>query len=395
MAPSAGAILRQALSAAALAVSAAVDVPDLQSADSLVEWMQQSRRPHLRPCWTELERSSCCNSTQASPSCFDRVFTREECCSGDSAVMIPLALPDALCVRPPVGRRRPVHPAHSPEQLRFERLHRRAVRHWKVELLGVTLHAVDFKTSMKVEIISDELRSDPYRLKALADHLEMFGTSNTTFLDIGANVGLVSMLLAKMNPASEVLALEPVPEFYRFLLWNLKLNGLVDRVWALNAGVGAEGCRSTYPTDAAFWWLPPALPWAHSLCLSFAEVLASMEVLSRFGFHSQSPVHFVKIDCEGCEYDVFQSDRSFELAGRRVQRFAGEVHDICNDCSAEAREEKAWRRVLRLLCGQGDRPNLAMGECEAVRAAGRMDAHLVAPRLDRRGPLSCPALAGA
>lgn len=51
------------------------------------------------------------------------------------------------------------------------------------------------------------------------------------FLDIGANIGLYSLLAARLNIFKEIHALEPVPENYSSLQWHIQSNGLAGRIF--------------------------------------------------------------------------------------------------------------------------------------------------------------------
>ena len=57
------------------------------------------------------------------------------------------------------------------------------------------------------------------------------------FYDIGANVGSYTILASAAIGAQSV-SLEPVPQTFHFLQDNIRLNGVSERVTALNAGVG-------------------------------------------------------------------------------------------------------------------------------------------------------------
>jgi len=57
-------------------------------------------------------------------------------------------------------------------------------------------------------------------------------------LDIGANEGMFSIMMAKLFPHTRVIALEPVPRTFYQMIRNIGLNGL--NITALNIGVGSE-----------------------------------------------------------------------------------------------------------------------------------------------------------
>jgi len=57
-------------------------------------------------------------------------------------------------------------------------------------------------------------------------------------LDIGANEGIFSIMMAKLFPHTRVIALEPVPRTFYQMIRNIGLNGM--NITVLNIGVGAE-----------------------------------------------------------------------------------------------------------------------------------------------------------
>lgn len=59
------------------------------------------------------------------------------------------------------------------------------------------------------------------------------------FVDIGANVGSYTVLAGAVSNA-HCIAIEPVPETYRWLLGNVEINGIADRVTTLNIALGSE-----------------------------------------------------------------------------------------------------------------------------------------------------------
>jgi FkbM family methyltransferase len=76
------------------------------------------------------------------------------------------------------------------------------------------------------------------QLAFLTDGLRRRGCD--TFVDIGANFGLYSILMAKEPGCEQVIAFEPDPRNYDQLRANLYLNGLSGRVIAHRLAVGRE-----------------------------------------------------------------------------------------------------------------------------------------------------------
>ena len=71
----------------------------------------------------------------------------------------------------------------------------------------------------------------------------IFHAAGTTpaFVDIGANLGILSMALALASPSVRGVAYEPNPATYAFLQRNIEANNLAARVHEVNAGISSDG----------------------------------------------------------------------------------------------------------------------------------------------------------
>ncbi|CAK9100871.1 MOB kinase activator-like 4 (Mob as tumor suppressor protein 4) (Dmob4) (Mps one binder kinase activator-like 4) [Durusdinium trenchii] len=74
-------------------------------------------------------------------------------------------------------------------------------------------------------------------------------------------IGLVSVLLCKLWAGAKVLALEPAPPNFRYLLWNLRINHVTDCVWPLNIAAGAS------PTPIRHFFYSPTYPTWSQHCM--------------------------------------------------------------------------------------------------------------------------------
>ena len=125
-------------------------------------------------------------------------------------------------------------------------------------------------------------------------------------LDIGAYTGGVTVALAVDNPDLHVTAIEPVPGNVELLRRNIEANGLVGRVTVIEgaAGDGSEvnvrygysgselACHHAFVGNMGMLEEPgPENP--HTVSRMRSQTLRS---LGEFAF--------VKIDCEGCEWDI-------------------------------------------------------------------------------------------
>jgi FkbM family methyltransferase len=126
-----------------------------------------------------------------------------------------------------------------------------------------------------------------------------------TTLDIGAYVGWYSLVAALANPASRVIALEPLPSVHERLLRNLELNR-VPNITPLRTAAGATG------GEAEFYHLRDGIPSSSSLARDFmtsqwetvkstVEVTTIDHLVECLGL---SHVDWVKMDTETTEADV-------------------------------------------------------------------------------------------
>lgn len=119
-------------------------------------------------------------------------------------------------------------------------------------------------------------------------------------VDIGAHVGIFSLHAAKY--AERVLAFEPEPENFSFLERNIELNSLHNVAPYPYAVAKREGERELY--------LCKDNTGAHSLIpRSGAESLKvqTTTLKSIFEASQVDKISFLKMDCEGCEYEVLSN----------------------------------------------------------------------------------------
>ncbi|WP_420426276.1 FkbM family methyltransferase [Algiphilus sp.] len=117
------------------------------------------------------------------------------------------------------------------------------------------------------------------------------------FLDVGANVGVYSILAASRGAG--VLAVEPVPDTYRRLLDNVHLNGFAKRIDACNIGVGSKPGNMRFSTTGG--------PTNHVLVTWEPETQAiEVAVDSLDSIAAAKSPAMIKIDVEGFEANVIQ-----------------------------------------------------------------------------------------
>jgi FkbM family methyltransferase len=148
-------------------------------------------------------------------------------------------------------------------------------------------------------------------------------------LDLGANVGLFSLIAARLNPNVQIYAYEPGPENADLMQINLLSNpGLKDRVNVLRKAVSGFGGKAQWSFDSDN---PGASGLFHDGSHKLEVELVSLgQVLEETGTRKA----FVKMDIEGSEYDVIRNTP--EPVWKQVCGFAFELHDDPSNMATRA-----------------------------------------------------------
>jgi len=128
-----------------------------------------------------------------------------------------------------------------------------------------------------------------------------------TVIDLGANVGLFSLLAARLG--ARVIAVEAQSEFLPILHENLRENDC-----AVNVIHGLIGERSGLAS------LPGKLE-ASSHYRAKPGIVSLNQIMARFCLHN---IDFLKIDIEGSEFDLFSSNLEWL---QHTSQIAMEVHE--------------------------------------------------------------------
>ena len=128
-------------------------------------------------------------------------------------------------------------------------------------------------------------------------------------VDVGAFVGDSAIYFA-LRGARRVIAVEPHPGAYAEMLENIELNKLGDVITPVNAGLASEpgkicignvtvaGTVTTYHTPGAYY--------SGEDCEDEAPAVTLGELIEKYGIQPGEAI--LKMDCEGCEFDVIMND---------------------------------------------------------------------------------------
>src|SRR5579863_3379918 len=104
----------------------------------------------------------------------------------------------------------------------------------RIDIAGVELTLRDWEGSSVLAIVPKEILEDEYALTRIEFR------PGDVVVDVGANIGIVALYLARKHPDIRIIAIEPVPTTYQHLQENIDLNG-VRNVTGLNCAVTRDG----------------------------------------------------------------------------------------------------------------------------------------------------------
>jgi FkbM family methyltransferase len=140
-----------------------------------------------------------------------------------------------------------------------------------------------------------------------------------TVVDVGAHAGVFSASAAAKAPRGRVYSLEPFPSNFHLLEENVRLNGLKN-VQTLMLGLAdSAGIRRLY--------LDPRNSGGHSILPRSDRESVTIATSTLEGFlmeHGLERVNFMKVDCEGAEYEILTSASRKVLD--RIDRIVLEYH---------------------------------------------------------------------
>lgn len=186
----------------------------------------------------------------------------------------------------------------------------------RYSLKGVTLDITDYASSDTPRIVARELKRDCYNIESIRFQ------PGDVVVDIGANVGMVSIYVAKRFPSVRVLAFEPIPDNYAHLVTNIARNGVTNVVphqlaitsdgrafrmivnFGNNSGGGTGNLRDMALRDHDYF------------------TVESTTLDRVFEAHAIAACRLLKIDCEGAEHEILTTATCLD----RVEYLSGEFH---------------------------------------------------------------------
>ena len=156
-----------------------------------------------------------------------------------------------------------------------------------------------------LSIVEEQIESDPYNTPAV--ELQ----DGDMVLDIGANCGAFALFQAKNFPGISVVAFEPDPENYDYLLENIKSNDFSECIKTEKKAVVGKKTSdyvslSLHPDQSGSHSIMDT-GWSDEADVTKVPVVEFNEVLEKYS--SKKDIAFVKMDCEGAEHDILMNTK--------------------------------------------------------------------------------------
>lgn len=160
-----------------------------------------------------------------------------------------------------------------------------------------------------------------------------------TVIDIGANIGYVTLIMAELvGPSGKVYAIDPNPNSFRVLVKNIQANGYTDFVFPYQMGISnTNGVSKFYVSDK--WNLSGMSATKHSKQVINIPVTTLDDFMKDKGYPD-----FIKMDIEGHEVEALEGMYWTLKNADRPVKILIEVHQIYY--SENHSLEKQLRKLL-------------------------------------------------
>jgi len=142
-----------------------------------------------------------------------------------------------------------------------------------------------------------------------------------TAIDIGAHIGTITLALLADHPDLRVVAVEPLADNVALIRQNLAANDWTDRATVIKGAI-AKGskARIAYDFDGPDYLRNHRFIGGLTLGKGADHSTVTVPAV-RLGDLFEGRCAFLKVDCEGCEWDLLA-----DPAIARVERITGEGH---------------------------------------------------------------------
>lgn len=143
-------------------------------------------------------------------------------------------------------------------------------------------------------------------------------------VDIGAHIGVFAIFASKLARKGRIYAFEPIPENFKMLQHNIEING-IENVIPINKAISdRKGQREmllseSNPAEHSFYFGRNATRKLRVQTVSLKDVIEQNNI---------PQIDFLKMDCEGAEYEVLFGCPDNIL--KMIRKISLEYHNVDN-----------------------------------------------------------------
>jgi len=183
---------------------------------------------------------------------------------------------------------------------------------------------------------------------------------NEVVIDIGANIGDSSIYFC-IEGAKKIIALEPYPYFFKLLTENININGCTDKIIPLNAGYGKD--RVMRIDESFIPDIGSDPKESEDEKGKLINLYSLKTILSMFNIKEA----VLKMDCEGCEYNILSEDRDIIKRFKRIQiEYHYGYEELYNYLEDNGFDVK-YTKPKNIYNPSASNPNMKIGYIYAIR----------------------------
>lgn len=152
------------------------------------------------------------------------------------------------------------------------------------------------------DMISIDLFINGYYEKGLVNMLKKNIPVNGIFIDVGANIGSISIPLSRMRPDIKIIAVEASPWIYNILKKNADSNNAIN-ITPVNYAVYSESGKTLPVFAPKDLFGKGSLKPIYTKDAELVETISLDDIKRKFNLPI---IHYIKVDVEGYEAAVFK-----------------------------------------------------------------------------------------
>jgi len=175
-------------------------------------------------------------------------------------------------------------------------------------------HGLTIAVPNLIENISFELLVNGIYEQYIIDLIIKELPQNGIYVDVGANIGALALIIAKLRPDVRVYAFEPAPIVFKYLELN-KTNNKLDNLEVINKAIHIKD------DDIVPFYSPLSMNGKGSFAPVFTKeaILVKTISLDTFFITNKIQPSFIKIDVEGFELLILDSMESFLKSNKKCK----------------------------------------------------------------------------